>query len=114
MIFKTILAATILFLCISCSVFSKNSDSVNLTNTVWNYSDFEKKYDIIFAKNNNLITKDSADTTPGNDNWEQSKGIVNFYFNNKYSTYKGKIFKDSIVGFGKNKDTLWAFKMTKK
>jgi hypothetical protein len=111
---KIILVYCIICGVCSCSSYKSNSNYFELTNTIWDYKDFEKRYDLAFQENKKLVTRDSADTTPNNDEWIQRKRKVKFYFNDRYAKYIGKIYKDSIVGYGKNKDTLWSFKMIRK
>ena len=110
---KTFIITLVLFAS-ACSSSKKKSKNSDLTNSFWNFIDFEKEYVITFSKNKKFHTTDSADTTPNNEEWLQSNNEVKLYFNNRYAQYDGKIFKDSIVGFGKNKDTIWSFKMTRK
>lgn len=111
---QKIFIITIVLFASACSSSKNKSKNSDLTNSVWNFIDFEKEYVITFSKNKKFHTTDSADTTPNNEEWLQSNNEVKFYFNNRYAQYDGKIFKDSIVGFGKNKDTIWSFKMTRK
>ena len=96
-----------------CSSLNNLSDSeLSILNTTWEYSDYEKSYQITFIKNGKLKTTHPNETTPDNDTWKQSKNKIYFEFNDGYVKYNGKIKTiDLIVGKAENKHNSWTWKM---
>lgn len=88
----------------------------SLLRTTWIYTDEDKTYEITFNDNNKLSSTNSSDITPDNDFWKQSKDKVQFTFNDKYVTYKGKMeTEDLITGTAKNiKKKTWSWKLERK
>jgi len=89
-----------------------STTSTDLTDTRWTYKDDDMTYEITFKKNGVLKTTHPNDVTPNNDTWEQSGDNVTFWYNDKYSTYKGKRNGNTITGTGKNTNESWKFTMT--
>lgn len=71
----------------------------SLSNTKWHYMDGDWEYNIEFLSNGLMRTQHPNDGTPNNDSWEQKGETVLFYFNDRYSRYRGKfVGKDIISG----------------
>ena len=80
--------------------------------TTWQYTDEDSDYQITFSPNGKLTTTHPNDKTPNNDTWEQSGKTIRFWFNNKYSRYKGKMKNgNTIKGKGRSVAGVWRFKL---
>lgn len=69
----------------------------SLAGTKWHYADEQWQYDLEFAPNGVLHSTHPNDKTRDNDTWEQDGANVNFYFNNKFSLYKGTISGGNLM-----------------
>lgn len=86
-----------------------------LLGTKWHYADEQWQYDIEFTANGVLRTTHPNDKTKDNDSWEQNGVNVNFYFNDKFSTYTGRLWSGVLMsGTAVNKKgTTWSWKATR-
>lgn len=87
----------------------------SLVGSKWHYADEQWQYDVEFASNGVLHTTHPNDKTPDNDTWEQDGATVNFYFNNKFSQYKGTLSGNNMMsGSATNKKgSSWTWKATR-
>lgn len=87
----------------------------SLSGTKWHYADEQWQYDLTFAPNGVLLSTHPNDKTRDNDGWEQNGVNVNFYFNNKFSQYKGTLSGNNLMsGTAINKKgTTWNWKATR-
>ncbi|NOQ35439.1 MAG: hypothetical protein GQ569_06035 [Methylococcaceae bacterium] len=69
----------------------------SLTNTKWHYMDSDWEYDIEFLPDGLMRTKHPNDRTPSNDSWQQKGEKVVFFFNEKYSVYRGKFSGRNVI-----------------
>ncbi|MBK7763463.1 MAG: hypothetical protein IPI46_08815 [Bacteroidetes bacterium] len=99
----------------SCTSIKKiNPNTSALIHTKWKYVDTDWQYEIEFKKNGQLLTTHPNDHSIGNDTWVQSDKQINFYYNDKFAIYKGKLVtEDTIKGSGMNKKGSWEFTMYK-
>lgn len=96
-----------------CATDSTVPDSaLSLVGSKWHYSDEQWQYDLEFAPNGVLRTTHPNDKSKDNDTWEQEGTNVNFYFNNKFSQYKGTISGNNLMsGTATNKKgSSWNWK----
>lgn len=89
--------------------------AASLSGSKWHYADEQWQYDLIFAANGVLLSTHPNDKTKDNDTWEQDGVNVNFYFNNKFSQYKGTLSGNNLMsGTATNKKgTAWNWKATR-
>jgi hypothetical protein len=87
----------------------------SLSGSKWHYADEQWQYDLEFAANGVLLTTHPNDKTKDNDTWEQDGVNVNFYFNNKFSQYKGALSGNNLMsGTATNqKGSTWNWKATR-
>lgn len=109
-----LLIATILLLA-GCTIFKpKYTGSIDVTGTNWAYVDSDERYQIKFEEGGIVSTTNPADNTYDNDEWTQTGGTVEFYFNNKYSHYTAHFdAPNKLSGIAKNSTSSWKFKMTR-
>jgi outer membrane biogenesis lipoprotein LolB len=91
------------------------SPTMSVLGSKWHYADEQWQYDIEFAPNGVLRTTHPNDKTKDNDSWEQNGVNVTFYFNDKFSTYTGKLWSGVLMsGTATNKKgTTWSWKATR-
>lgn len=89
--------------------------AASLVGSKWHYADEQWQYDLEFAANGVLQSTHPNDKSKDNDTWEQDGVNVNFYFNNKYSQYKGTLSGNNLMsGTATNKKgTTWNWKATR-
>lgn len=87
----------------------------SLSGSKWHYADQDWQYDLEFAPNGVLHTTHPNDKTKNNDTWEQDGVNVKFYYNNKYSQYKGTLSGNNLMsGTATNKKgNSWTWKATR-
>ena len=112
-----ILLTSVLLTLTGCGSSPTKKSAVNQTppinNTKWHYMDSDWEYNMEFLSSGLMRTNHPNDTTPNNDNWEQKGEMVIFYFNDRYSTYRGKfINRDLISGTATSKNgATWRWKI---
>lgn len=89
--------------------------ATSLSGSKWHYADEQWQYDLEFAANGVLKSTHPNDKSKDNDTWEQDGVNVNFYFNNKYSQYKGILSGNNLMsGTATNKQgSSWNWKATR-
>lgn len=116
--FQFLLVALLLLLTSCGSVKNLSNAELSLIGTTWTYEDdtHEWVYDNTFLENGVLETKHPNDRTPDSDTWKQDKTILEFSYNNGYSSYKGeRISLNKITGTANNSaGKEWKWTLTKK
>lgn len=104
-----------LFMMSGCANTSVSDSALSLSGSTWHYADEQWQYDLEFADNGVLHSSHPNDKTRNNDSWEQDGVNVKFYYNNKYSQYKGTLSGNNVMsGTATNKrgDT-WTWKASR-
>jgi outer membrane biogenesis lipoprotein LolB len=109
-----IFCSSALLMMSGCASSPSSDGATSLTGSKWHYTDADWQYDIEFAGGGVLRTTHPNDKSKDNDTWEQDGNTVNFYFNNKFSTYNGTLSGNQLSGSASNKNgAKWTWKATK-
>jgi hypothetical protein len=100
----------------SCSSYRfKNSKAPLIEGTTWVFSSKYRTYEITFEKGGRISSTHQNDNTPENDFWKQDGMVLNFYFNDKYSSYKGKFKREGLIrGTATSKKGKWKWTLERK
>ena len=86
----------------------KNLKAPLIEGTTWVFSSKYRTYEITFEKDGKISSTHQNDNTPENDFWEQDGMVLNFYFNDKYSSYEGKFNREDLIkGTATSKKGKW-------
>ena len=105
--------------CITTQTYEQGFQSV--AGTEWNimFTDpvigENRNFNIKFMNNGILAHNHPNDITPDNDFWEQNADIIYMYFNDKYSTYIGRMLSNNLIqGTATNINGItWNFELRK-
>lgn len=85
-------------LVLSCAGYRfKKSLAPKIEGTTWVFTSKYRTYEITFEKDGKISSTHQNDDTPENDSWKQDGMVLNFYFNDKYSSYQGEFEREDLI-----------------